>query len=177
MADVQLSSQGPVIKTAYEGQSNTNAFTDSEKTKLAGIATSATANPNALNNVSEDTSPTLGGNLDGDGNEINNFNATFRNLTGTTYTLLETDRGKVVTLSNASPITVTMPNSLPIGWSATVIQKGAGQVTFSPASGATLRNRSTHSKIAGQYGMVSLAVLENSNNASAVYYIGGDTAA
>jgi len=32
---------GSEIKTAYEGESNTNAFTDAEKTKLSGIATSA----------------------------------------------------------------------------------------------------------------------------------------
>lgn len=36
MADIQLSTLGSVIKTAYEGQANTNAFTDAEKTKLAG---------------------------------------------------------------------------------------------------------------------------------------------
>ncbi len=36
---------GAQIKTAYEGESNTNAFTDAEKTKLSGIETSADANP------------------------------------------------------------------------------------------------------------------------------------
>jgi hypothetical protein len=34
MADVELSSRGSVIKTAYEGVANTNAFTDAEKTLL-----------------------------------------------------------------------------------------------------------------------------------------------
>lgn len=41
MADVQLSTLGSVIKTAYEGEANTNAFTDAEQTKLTGIETSA----------------------------------------------------------------------------------------------------------------------------------------
>ena len=41
MADVQLSDQGAVIKTAYEAESNTNAFTDTEKTKLSNIETNA----------------------------------------------------------------------------------------------------------------------------------------
>lgn len=41
---VELSTLGAVIKTAYEEQSNTNAFTDAEKTKLTGIATGATVN-------------------------------------------------------------------------------------------------------------------------------------
>jgi hypothetical protein len=36
-------------------------------TKLDGIATSATANPNAIDNIVEDTAPQLGGNLDTNG--------------------------------------------------------------------------------------------------------------
>ena len=58
------------IKTAYENNSDTNAFTDALQTKLNGIATSATANPNAIDNLVEDTSPQLGGNLFGNGNDI-----------------------------------------------------------------------------------------------------------
>lgn len=34
MADVQLSTKGPTIKTAYEGEDNTNAFTDAAKEKV-----------------------------------------------------------------------------------------------------------------------------------------------
>lgn len=39
MANIQLSTLGSVIKTAYEGQSDTNVFTDAEKIKLANITT------------------------------------------------------------------------------------------------------------------------------------------
>ena len=39
-------------------------------TKLDGIATSATANPNAIDNVVEDTTPQLGGDLASNGNDI-----------------------------------------------------------------------------------------------------------
>ena len=39
-------------------------------TKLDTVATSATANPNALDNLSEDTSPQLGGDLASNGNDI-----------------------------------------------------------------------------------------------------------
>lgn len=41
---VELNTLGAVIKTAYEGQTNTNAYTDAEKEKLAGIAEEATKN-------------------------------------------------------------------------------------------------------------------------------------
>lgn len=38
----ELSTLGSVIKTAYEGEADTNAFTDAEKAKLAGVASGAT---------------------------------------------------------------------------------------------------------------------------------------
>ncbi len=44
MADKQLSDCGSTIKTAYEAEADTNAFTDAEKTKLAGIESGAQAN-------------------------------------------------------------------------------------------------------------------------------------
>ena len=40
----ELSTLGSVIKTAYEGQSNTNAFTDALQSKLNGIAAGAQVN-------------------------------------------------------------------------------------------------------------------------------------
>jgi hypothetical protein len=43
MADVQLSTRNASVKTAYEANADTNAFTDAEKTKLTGIETGATA--------------------------------------------------------------------------------------------------------------------------------------
>lgn len=41
----ELSTLGSVIKTAYEGQTNTNAYTDAEKSKLSGIDAGAQVNP------------------------------------------------------------------------------------------------------------------------------------
>lgn len=102
--------------------------------------------------------------------------ATFNDQTGTTYTFATTDNSKQVTLTNAAAITATLPNNMPKGWNCLVWQGGAGQVTFSPASGATLRNRQSLSHTAGQYAMVSLMVMSNSNGTSAVYALGGDCA-
>lgn len=47
MADVELSSLGSVIKTAYEGESDTNAYTDTEKAKL-GVLSAVSAIETAL---------------------------------------------------------------------------------------------------------------------------------
>lgn len=51
--------------------------------------------------------------------------------TGTTYTIVSGDNNKVVTLNNASPITVTLPAGVfSVGSSINFVQLGAGQVTF-----------------------------------------------
>tara|TARA_R110000851_G_scaffold10031_2_gene36699 strand:+ start:1471 stop:3198 length:1728 start_codon:yes stop_codon:yes gene_type:complete len=44
MADEQLSSTGSVIKAAYEGEADTNAFTDALQTKLGAVTSGATLN-------------------------------------------------------------------------------------------------------------------------------------
>jgi hypothetical protein len=79
--------------------------------------------------------------------------------TGTTYTYVLTDVGKMVTLSNAGAITVTVPaNStvaVPIGQSIDSAQLGAGQVTFTPAGGVTLRS-TPGLKTRAQYSGVTL---------------------
>ncbi len=63
----------PDTNTTYsvgDGGLTEKNFTTALNTKLSGIASSATANPNALDNLSEDTTPQLGGNLDVNGNDI-----------------------------------------------------------------------------------------------------------
>jgi len=51
--------------------------------------------------------------------------------TGTTYTAISSDVNKLVTLSNASAITVTIPNGVfTVGQQINFLQLGVGQVTF-----------------------------------------------
>lgn len=83
----------------------------------------------------------------------------------------------VVQATSGSGITVTLPNSMPVGWHCLVEMGGAGVVTFAAASGATLRHRQSHTTIAGQYGTASLYVRANHNGVSAEWLIAGDTAA
>lgn len=97
--------------------------------------------------------------------------AVVNDQTGTTYTLQASDNGKVITCSNASAITVTVPSGLGAGFNCMIIQKGAGQVIFSPSS-STVNNRQSHTKIAGQYGVVSLIAY-----VADVFVLAGDTAA
>lgn len=79
--------------------------------------------------------------------------------TGTTYTLVLADRGKTVTMNNASASTLTIPlNSsaaLPVGEIIELIQLGAGQVTIAATGGVTVL-ATPGLKIAGQGGKVEL---------------------
>ena len=64
---------------------------------------------------------------------------TFNAQTGTTYTLVAGDVGKMVTLSNASAITLTLPPSVfTTGNIINIQQIGAGQVTLAAGAGVTI---------------------------------------
>ena len=62
--------------------------------------------------------------------------------TGTTYTTVLADNGKLVTQTNGSPITTTIPpNSsvaYPVGAQISVVQLDVGQVTFAQGVGVTI---------------------------------------
>jgi hypothetical protein len=63
----------------------------------------------------------------------------FNAQTGTTYTLVASDSAKMVTLSNASAITLTVPPSVfSTGNQINIQAIGAGQVTVSQGAGVTI---------------------------------------
>ncbi len=93
--------------------------------------------------------------VDNNGQALVNAIMSVNAQTGTTYTLQSSDNGKIITLSNASAITVTVPSTLPTGFNCTLIQLGAGQVGLT-TSGVTIQNRNSHTKLAGQYSMATL---------------------
>lgn len=80
---------------------------------------------------------------------------TFNAQTGTTYTPVSGDANKLITASNASAITITLPPSVfTAGQTFDVQQIGAGQVTFAQGSGVTITSTgatATAPKIAKQY--------------------------
>jgi hypothetical protein len=62
---------------------------------------------------------------------IATLNITFNAQTGTTYTLVAGDLNKLVTLSNAAPITLTVPNGIfTTGQQINIQQIGVGQVSI-----------------------------------------------
>lgn len=79
--------------------------------------------------------------------------------TGTSYTLVLTDAGKLVSLSNASAITLTIPTNasvaFPVDTRVDILQYGAGQVTVGGA-GVTIRSSGSKLKLTGQYSGATL---------------------
>ena len=80
--------------------------------------------------------------------------------TGTTYTLALSDAGKIVTLSNASAITLTIPTNasvaFPVNTRIDLLQYGAGQVSVSATGGVTLYSSGSRVKLTGQYSGATL---------------------
>ena len=83
--------------------------------------------------------------------------------TTTTYTLVATDLNKVVTLTNANPITLTVPNGVfSAGDQIHLAQLGAGQVTVA-SDGTSVIQPSTTLKLRVQYSAGSL-ICTTANN-------------
>lgn len=78
--------------------------------------------------------------------------------TGTTYTAVLTDDGKLVTCDNGSAITFTIPTNASVafgvGTQINIMQLGAGQVTIAGA-GVTFRSEGSKLKTKGQYAVAT----------------------
>ena len=88
---------------------------------------------------------------------------------GTTYTLVTGDAQKIVTLSNASPITLTVASNatqaLPVGTQVTISQYGVGQVTVVGASSPSpvTINATPGLKLRTQYSTATLVQTSTDN--------------
>jgi hypothetical protein len=87
--------------------------------------------------------------------------------TGTAYTLAEGDAGQLITLTNASAITLTIPTNatvaFAIGTQITITQAGAGQVTVAGAAGVTVNAADSATKLRTQWSAATL-IKTNTNS-------------
>jgi hypothetical protein len=138
------------------------------------MAVDITPNPNVVGPTGP-TGPTgttgATGSTGASGTLLVGFNA----QTGTTYTLVAGDVNKLVTASNASAITVTIPPSV---YSANdvinIAQIGAGQVTFAQGAGVTITSTGASAsapKLRAQYSSASIIC-----TASNTFLVVGDIA-
>lgn len=81
--------------------------------------------------------------------------------TGTSYTTVLADDGKLVTCDNGSAIALTIPPNSSvaygIGTQINIMQLGAGQVTVTAGAGVTLRSAGSKLKTSAQYAVVTCA--------------------
>lgn len=105
-------------------------------------------------------------------------NLTFNTaVASTTYTLALTDAGCVVTLSNTSPTTVTIPpfSSVAFAGGVTIVlrQFTAGAVTVATGAGVSIQSRGNSVTLAGQYAAATLVKIPTSSNS---WWLFGDLA-
>lgn len=100
--------------------------------------------------------------------------------TGTTFTPSLSDGGSIVTLSNASAISVTIPTNAsvayPIGTQLNFIQIGAGQVTISAVTSGTTTIASTGATAASPKLRVQYSSASAIKIATDTWYVVGDVA-
>lgn len=109
--------------------------------------------------------------------KLYNFSGSVSTDTGTSYTTQASDNGKIKEFNNGASIAVTLHKTAPVGFNMVGVQMGAGQVTYAAEAGGSLRNRSSQTKIAGQYGVTSLYVRTNAGGSAAEWVLSGDTGA
>lgn len=83
--------------------------------------------------------------------------------TGTSYTLALADAGKMITTSNSSSNTVTIPPNASVafanGTRIDIVQLGSGQTTIAGGSGVTINSKGGKLKIYGQYSAATIIKL------------------
>lgn len=89
------------------------------------------------------------------------------------YTLVISDRDKLVEMDNASANALTVPTNasvaFPIGTQILIVQKGAGQTTISGDTGVVVYSEDSKVKTVGQYALATLIKC-----ATDTWYLGGN---
>lgn len=62
------------------------------------------------------------------------------NSKSASFTLSSSDNNKIFLISSASTLTITVPNSLPVGFSCQIIQGSTGQLVLAAGTGVTLNS-------------------------------------
>jgi hypothetical protein len=74
--------------------------------------------------------------------------------TGTSYTLVLADAGKLITSNNGSPVTITVPPNddvaFEIGTRIDILSIGAGLTTLAQGSGVTINSKDNNKKLSAQ---------------------------
>jgi len=111
-----------------------------------------------------------------DTDQISGYRVNINKQTGTSYTLVEADRGKVVELNNGSAIALTADPTLDADFACTIVQMGAGVVTVASSGGGAVINRQSQFDTAGQHAVCGIYCTANVGGSAAQFVFYGDTA-
>jgi hypothetical protein len=120
----------PIVGTQSPGDNSTKGASTAYADAIAALKA------NASRNISTGCGLAGGGDLSAD--RTLRLSLTVNAQTGTTYTVVDGDCGKVVRLNNASSVAVTLPqangSTFVSGWTADFQNIGAGTVTITPTT-------------------------------------------
>lgn len=80
------------------------------------------------------------------------------NIPGTSYTLSAIDNGRVIDFSAATTVTLTVPNTLPVGFQVSITQSGLGNVILVGSGGMVINNRYSATQTNGRWSKIGLEV-------------------
>ena len=72
------------------------------------------------------------------------------------YTVSNTDSGSLILGTNATSMTITIPNTVPVGFRTIITRMGVGNVVIGNAAGITLGSRTGAYTVLSQYGTASV---------------------
>lgn len=102
-----------------------------------------------------------------------------KSLAVTSYTILDEDCGTLLSFTSGSAIALTVPATIGTPTQSCQVgveQDGAGQITVSAGSGATLVSAHSYTKTFGQNAIIGLMTVNNSTGAAAKWNLNGDGA-
>ena len=92
------------------------------------------------------------------------------------HTFTSADSGNIIEVNVTASTTCLLPNNMPVGWTATVVQASSGAAVLVATTGASIVNRYNQFSTSGKEAMCVVYVTENSSGTEAKYRLGGDTA-
>ena len=121
----------------------------------------STASSGSFTSIVASGNITATGSLTGGNSSTSNISGFAANVVSISanYDITSADNGKVIQSTSASAINIAIPTGLPTGFNCTIVQMGAGQITFT----GTYLNRGTFTKSASQYSVVSILHLGSNN--------------
>ncbi|QJA43161.1 tail fiber protein [Phaeobacter phage MD18] len=146
------------VKTKYESNADTNAFTDAEKTKLSSVEPNATADMTGAEIVSAVNSELGGTGWQGGGGSGGVTAPVFTEQTAVNYDVTDADLSgtAIVERNNNTANTVTVPPGLTGMHPVNIVQTGTGTTTIVQGPGVSISSLNDMVDISGQYGFVTL---------------------